>query len=234
MPLFSNHQMNYLAAPVSSGPTTIGEAYGGGYYAGKIVQGGITYYLILAPRSSGQSSGKVWKTANTAGPTNTRTLNNGPDASSSMNSSTYPAAQFCEGLSIGGYTDWYMPSRDELEVCFRNLKCEIEDNITDTRPKSAYTYPEGNDISGDTMGRNRNSDPAGSAYTATIPAQTPLTLFKTGGTEAFNAYLYWTSSEYSSTQGWSYRNWGYGSGGTQYWRDKANGDNVRAIRRIVV
>lgn len=234
MPIFSNHQMNYLANPVDTGPTTIGQAYGGGYYAGKIIQGGVTYYLIIAPRASGQISGKAWKTTDSSGPTESRTLNNGPAASAAMNSATYPAAQFCEGLSIGGYTDWYMPSRDEMEVCFRNLKPTIDINMTSERPLSAYTYPEGNDVSGDTMGRNRNSSPAGAAYTDTVPAQTAAAEFKDTGSECFNSYLYWTSSEYSSTQAWSCRNWGFGDGGFQYFRNKSSGDRVRAVRRIPV
>ena len=58
----------------SFGPTVIGEAYGGGYYAGKITQGGSTYYLIVAPKSSGEHSSKQWKTTNDAGPAATITL----------------------------------------------------------------------------------------------------------------------------------------------------------------
>jgi hypothetical protein len=211
-------------------PTVIGQAYGGGYYAGKIVQGGTTYYVIVAPKSSGENSSKQWKTTNDAGPTATQTLNNGPAASSSMNSSTYPAAQFCEGLSIGGYTDWYLPSRDELELCYRNLKPTTDANNTSARAKSSYTYSEGNDVSGDTMGINRNSSPTGAAYTSGSPAQTAVTAFKSGGTEAFAAGGYWSSSEGSAAGAWLQ----YFGGGYQDFTSKGDSYYVRAVRRVAV
>jgi len=214
----------------SFGPTTIGEAYGGGYYAGKIVQGGSTYYLIVAPKSSGENSSKQWKTSNDAGPTATQTLNNGPAASSSMNSASYPAAQFCEGLSIGGYTDWYLPARDELELCYRNLKPTTTANNTSARYKSSYTYPEGNDVSGDTMGINRNSNPTGAAYTSSVPAQTSVTLFQTGNSEAFAAGSYWSSSEYSAASAWR-QNF---NNGTQNDGNKSGSNDVRAVRRLAI
>lgn len=213
----------------SFGPS-IGDAYGGGYYAGKIVQGGTTYYVVVAPKASGENSSKQWKTTADAGPTATQTLNNGPAASSSMNSATYPAAQFCEGLSIGGYTDWYLPSRDELELCYRNLKPTTDANNTSARAKSSYTYSEGNDVSGDTMGINRNSSPTGAAYTSGSPAQTAVTAFKSGGTEAFAADVYWSSSEYSATPAWRQDfNSGNQKGGT-----KDGSYYVRAVRRVAV
>ena len=214
----------------SFGPTTIGEAYGGGYYAGKIVQGGSTYYLIVAPKSSGENSSKQWKTSNDAGPSATITLNNGPAASSSMNSASYPAAQFCEGLSIGGYTDWYLPARDELELCYRNLKPTTTANNTSARSQSSYTYPEGNDVSGDTMGINRNSNPTGAAYTSSVPAQTSVTLFQAGNSEAFAAAYYWSSSEYSATHAWVQTF----DGGTQFYGYKDGSFYVRAVRRLPV
>ena len=214
----------------AAGPTVIGEAYGGGYYAGKITQGGSTYYLIVAPKSSGESSSKQWKTTNSAGPTATQTLNNGPAASAAMDSASYPAAQFCEGLTIGGYSDWYLPARDELELCYRNLKPTTNANETYARPKSSITYPEGNDQAGDTMGINRNSDPAGAAYTSGSPAQTSVTVFQSGGAEAFASAFYWSSSDYSSTYAWiQVLNNGY-----QDYDNKTNSNYVRAIRRVPV
>lgn len=213
----------------SFGPN-IGDAYAGGFYAGDIVQGGTTYRIVVAPKSSGENSSKQWKTSNDAGPSATQTLNNGPAASSSMNSATYPAAQFCEGLSIGGFSDWYLPARDELELCYRNLKPTTDANNTSARSLSSITYPEGNDVSGDTMGINRNSDPTGAAYASGNPAQTSVTAFQTGNTEAFDSAYYWSSSEYSSTFAWrqTFNN------GTQVLNFKDDNRYVRAVRRVAV
>ena len=208
----------------------VGDAYGGGYYVGDIVQGGVTYRVIVAPKASGESS-KRWKTTNDAGPTATQTLNNGPAASSSMNSSAYPAAQFCEGLSIGGYTDWYLPARDELELCYRNLKPTTTANFVSARDKSSYTYPEGNDVSGDTQGINRNSSPTGAAYTSSVPAQTSVTAFQTGNTEAFSTGNYRSSSEYSSEVAWTQA---FSDGYQSSSDGKIGSYPVRAVRRVAI
>lgn len=184
-------------------PTVIGQAFGGGFYAGKIVDSGVTYFIIVAPKSSGEVSSIAYKTDSSAGPSATQTLNSGPDASSSMNSATYPAAQFCEGLSIGGYTDWYLPSRDELELCYRNLKPTTTSNNTDLR--TLDTSQENPDVEGDTMGVNRNSSPVGSAYTSGTPSQTSAIIFRTGNSEAFINDLYWTSSQNSGNATFAWR-----------------------------
>jgi len=222
--------MMQAAAGVKKGPA-IGEAFGGGFYAGNIVEGGTEYYIIVAPKSSGENSSKEFKTSNTAAPSATQTLNNGPAASSSMNSAAYPAAQFCEGLTIGGFSDWYLPARDELELCYRNLKPGTTANNTTNRGKSSITYPEGNDLLADTMGVNRNSDPTGAAYTSGTPSQTSVTAFITGGTEAFNSLgFYWSSSEYTVTGAWRQ----YFLDGFQQNAFKSGSIYVRAVRRVPV
>jgi hypothetical protein len=211
-------------------PGAIGSAYEGGFYAGKIVQGGSTYYLVVAPKSSGENSSKKYKTSNDVSDVATKTLNNGPAASTSINNASHPAAEFCEGLTIGGFSDWYLPARDELELCYRNLKPTTTSNSTTTRTLSAYTYPEGNDQSGDTQGRNRNSDPTGAVYTAGSPAQTSVSAFQTGNAEAFAANYYWPSTEFSDTRAWKQT---FNNG----FQDDSNKDDnsyVRAVRRVAV
>lgn len=192
-------------------PTTIGQSFGGGYYAGKINDGGTEYYLIVAPKATGESSSKQWKTANTS--TNgTSSVIAGPTNSANMNNSSHPAAQFCEGLSIGGFTDWYLPAKNELEVCYYNLKPTTNANNTSS-------------------GANTNAVPSrGSNYTSSVPVQTSATEFKSGGAEAFAAGYYWSSTEYSATAAWR-QNFGDGS---QYYYNKGFSFYVRAVRRLPV
>jgi len=199
--------------PPPTVPTTIGQAFGGGYYAGQISTAGngvATHYLIVAPVSSGQIQ-QQWKTASTS-TAGTSSVIDGPTNSSNMNDASHPAAQFCEGLTIGGYTDWYMPAKNELEVCYYNLKPTTTANHT-------------------TSGINTNAVPSrGSNYTSGTPAQTSVTDFKDTGAQDFAISGYWSSTEASSTFAWiqSFNN------GIQTSNYKDYTYYVRAFRRLPV
>lgn len=177
-----------------------GDSFGGGYYAGKILDAGTTYALIIPSTASfGPTGGVALSTTSNALPSATRTLTNGPAASASMNSTNYPAAYYCEGLTVNGYTDWYLPARDELEIVYRNLKPSTTANATYARANTGF----GGD--GAIMGSNANSIPTNSGYTGSSPAQNiaKINLTITGtGNAAGNAY-YWTSTENATGFVWT-------------------------------
>lgn len=202
----------------------IGTSMEGGFFAGYIshtANGVATHALIVAPAATGATgtgytvtTNKQWKTTNTTTAGTTSTYNGAANTAAMVTAgiASHPAAQFCTGLSIGGYTDWYLPARDELEIAYYNLK--------------PITY------SNDTgYGINAYSVPArGSNYTAGTPAQTTVTAFQTGNSEAFVAIFHWSSTELSSTFAWtlSFTN------GLQDPNFKVNASRVRAFRKLAL
>jgi hypothetical protein len=194
--------------------------YEGGFFAGQISTSGngvATHNLVMGPKSSAQNTSKQWKNANTA-TAGADSVINGPQNTADMvadgNSTVYPAGHFCNDLVIGGYSDWYMPAKNELEVCYYNLKPTIDDNYTVV-----------------SSGINANAVPArASAYTAGTPAKTTATDFQVGGTEALGATDYWSSTEGSDARGWK-QAFGIGYQAIEL---KNNAYFVRAIRRVAV
>jgi hypothetical protein len=156
------------AAGVDTG-LAIGEAYEGGFFAGYIshtADSVATHALIVAPAATGASgtgytitTNLQWKTTNTT-TAGTASSFDGAANSANMNNASHPAAQFCEGLSIGGYTDWYLPARYELEIAYENLK-PPQVATTLLWGINAYSVPE----------RTVNR-------TAGTPAQTTVAAFK--------------------------------------------------------
>jgi len=192
----------------------IGSALGGGYFAGQISTAGngiADYNLVVGPAASAQIGSKQWKTANTT-TAGTTSVIDGPTNSTNMNNASHPAAQFCEGLTIGGFSDWYMPAKNELEVCYFNLKPTTTSNSTSS-------------------GINANAVPArASNYTTGTPAQTSATAFKDTGAETFLNADYWSSTENSATTSWYQAL----NNGQQSSNNKTNSIYVRAIRRVAV
>jgi hypothetical protein len=201
------------------------------------------YRLIAAPKASGENAGIMLKNANTALPTACQTLTEGWAATMAMftadTSTVYPAAHWARNLVINGFDDFFIPARDQLELCWRNLKPVTNNNyVTANRPTAASFNYANNGSYGDTAnthGLNNNSAPAGAAYTAAVPAQTAAAAFRTGGTEAywFGSAYYWSSSDYNASAAW-YQGWSSSYPGSQYSNVKTGTYRVRAVRRSVI
>ena len=201
------------------------------------------FRVIVAPKSSGENSSITYKNANTAAPSETGTLTEGRKATLAMvaadTSTVYPAAHYCNDLSIGSFTDWYLPARDELELIWRNLKPTTDNNYTTAdRPTGATPNYQNLGSLGDTAnthGLNNNSDPQGAAYTSTVPARTSVAAFQTGGAEAmaYGSQVYWSSTEYSTSGAWR-QDYGSSLPGFQTSNFKYSSFYVRAVRRSII
>ena len=212
---------NSITTPEAA-PTVIGQSYGGGYYGGQIgASSTATHYLVVGPRASAQSGSLLkYKNGNNTNPAgDASSVTDGPQNTANIvadaNSTVYPAAHFCNDLSTGGYSDWYLPAKNELEVLYYNLKPDTTNNDT-------------------SYGINANAIPArASNYTTGTPARTSLTDWQLpSGAECFQygSGSYWSSSTAGSSGGWSLRFWQ----GTMYQGYKTNTGYVRAIRKVAV
>ena len=213
-------------------PTRIGQKFEGGYFAGINRIGVCAYAILVAPKSTERNVQFKTTYSSTSG---IQSVNDGWSNTNAMNDVEHPAAQYCRSLTVGRHADLYLPSRDELELCYRNLKPTARHNATYT----AGTF-DGN--LGLATGTNLNSIPAGSAYTATNPTQTIVTAFWTGGIEAFDTSSwywtstessdYWTSTESSSTANGSLvQNFANSDNG---WVGKTGVIIARVVRRVPI
>ena len=202
-------------------PTRIGQKNEGGYFAGLNRIQNCVYAILVAPKST---EGSIrFKTQGSSTP-GIRSVNDGWSNTNLMNDISHPAAQYCRSLNVCGHADYYLPSRDELELCYRYLK--PTECCNSTVPASTRS---GNLSSA--TGTNWNSIPTGSAYTETNPARTIVNAFCIGGVEAFE-YWYWTSTESLLYLGRSLIQ--YFSRGYQGWSDKTHVYRVRPVRRILI
>jgi hypothetical protein len=112
----------YVRASRRYDPLAATTAIGGGsdisgYWLGTAGDG--TSKLIVAPQSTevirawGSEGTARGTTSTTNGIANTTTLFN-------LGSAAHPAAYYCRALSTGGYSNWYLPAKNELNTCWTN------------------------------------------------------------------------------------------------------------------
>lgn len=100
-------------------PTTIGEAFGGGYYIGDIVVGADTYAIIMAELSG--EGDYAWKGSATDTPGTDSAVDGAANTAAMLSATGHPAATHCDNYVVGIYDDWYMPAKDELNLAWTNI-----------------------------------------------------------------------------------------------------------------
>ena len=217
--------MSWLVSAKQYIPAVIGEPFGGGYFAGYIshtANGQPTHALIVAPAATGATgtgytltANLAWKTSSTTTPGTTSDFDGAANTSAIVAAgiADHPAAQFCTGLNIGGFTDWYLPARYELDIAYFNLKPGTGGNSSSSGT-NVYAVPQ----------RNTN-------WTPDYPTQTTVSLFTFGQAQAFTTAGHFSSTESSVANAWEI-NFNIGN---QVLRTKtATFPRVRAFRRIAL
>jgi hypothetical protein len=98
-------------------PTTFGEAFGGGYYAGDFVLNGATYVVLVAPKASGETTSVLSSSTN-------QYFGNDNDSvydTNSLKAFGSAAANWVKALTIGGFTDWAIPAVNVMKMISTNL-----------------------------------------------------------------------------------------------------------------
>lgn len=201
----------------------LGQPLGGGFFAGYIshtANGNPTHALIVAPRATGATGpGYASTTPLSSKTTNSTTSSSGSAFDGLSNTlakvaggiANHPAAQFCVNLSIGGFTDWYLPAPLELDIAYFNLKPTTTANTT-SFGVNEYAVPQ----------RTTN-------WTTALPAQTAITAFT--GAEQFST----SNNHWSSQDGGTFSDVFFAfTTGNRTGTNKTFGLCVRAFRRIAL
>ena len=191
----------------------IGAPLQGGFYAGLFNLGNQLHALIVSPKAQGQFAGVEWGEYGQL--IDATSCFDGHANTHAMAATGNKTAASILALSIAGNDEgsWYIPSRDELEICYRNLKPTTQENYCSFRD-----------------GDNASSVPVCYPYTKQSPAQTTAEQFQHAAAEAFDDAWYWSSTQYSAYDAFVQ----HFSDGTQGYGHKATGCRVRAVRRLSV
>jgi hypothetical protein len=100
---------------------SLGSPLAGGFFGGEIAIDGARFALIVAPKDAGEKMGMEYKLKDRFTTDNTTSDDDGRLNTALICDENHPAAHFCSSLQVGGFDDWYLPSRDELAMLWRNL-----------------------------------------------------------------------------------------------------------------
>ncbi|MFZ6819819.1 hypothetical protein [Undibacterium sp. Ji22W] len=201
-----------MDAAVTKTPTISGTPYAGGFYVGRYQIDGQLFALIVANKAEGELPGQWNSTLDTVN--GAASYNNGLTNTNAMAEAGSDLAKAALALRINNLDDWFIPARDELELCYRYLK--------------PSTYADNMWRAGD----NPSSVPPGYPYTEQSPAQTINEAFQKDGAEAFDIAWYWASTQ--NANGSDYAWMQTFSDGTQHDRHKSYEGRARAVRRTLV
>jgi hypothetical protein len=217
--------MSWLVSAKQYIPAVIGEPFGGGYFAGYIshtADGNPTHALIVAPKATGATgtgytltTNLQWKTANTTTAGTTSAFDGAANTAAMVTAgiANHPAANFCVGLSIGGFTDWYLPARFELDIAYFNLKPNANANSASWGSNS-YAVPVRT-----------------SSYTSSYPPLTYVSAFASSS-EGFSSLFHSSSTENNSTNPWCFDMFNGAQNSGSFLKDSLQ--RVRAFRRIAI
>lgn len=162
----------------------VGDAYKGGFYFGSMTYADGNVYDLIDAGAAGNEGSYAFVSSAAFNPTNASDLRDGAAntaaALADPNGAHFTAVHAAIVYQGGGFTDWYLPSYYEEEMRQRNLK-----------PGNGANVVNANAV------QNPFSVPAGPTWTSSIPAETVVPSYQTGGANAFSIAtggFYWTSS----------------------------------------
>ena len=203
-----------MNAPTATNSPAIGQPFEGGFYAGSFQLAGILYAIVVAPKAEGEHEDAPW-IRNYAAVPGARSYDDGLANTDAMVAASSLLAKWARDLRINDRDDWYLPSQDELEILYRNLKPGTEQNTCYAR-----------------SGINLSVIPPTRPYIPEFPLQTSALAFQAGGEQAFGTRWYWSSTQHAALSDYAWCQNFYA--GSQYGGSTNSKFRARAVRRIPI